>query len=119
MTIAYKDYESCFEGLLSNNGSFTIHQHNLRVLAIEMYEITNKVSQIFMWDMVEEMNTKFHRSSCEINITRMIKKANGGLYKIKTTWFGFQSFRLLGSKMWAFIPDELRYIKSLNVFNKE
>ena len=37
--IAYEDYESSFEDLLSKDGSVMIHQRNLRVLAVEMYNI--------------------------------------------------------------------------------
>ena len=35
-----------------------IHQKNSRVLNVEMYNITHKLSPEFMWDMVEEINTK-------------------------------------------------------------
>ena len=41
LRIAYDDYCSSFEELLNMVGSLTIHQHNLRALAVEMYGISN------------------------------------------------------------------------------
>ena len=61
--VPYRDYESSFEQHLSKDGSIVIHQRNLRVMALEMYKITYKLSPEFMWDMVEEMNTKCHTRS--------------------------------------------------------
>ena len=39
LRIAYEDYESSFEQLLSKDGSVMIHQRNSRVLAVEMHKI--------------------------------------------------------------------------------
>ena len=55
LRIAYKDYESSFEELLLKEDSVTIHQRNLRELAIEMCKISQKLSPEFMWDLVEEV----------------------------------------------------------------
>ena len=44
LRIAYEDYESSFEELLIKDDSVTIHQRNLRVLALEMYEVSHKLS---------------------------------------------------------------------------
>ena len=67
MRIAYEDYDSIFEEPLSKDGSATIHQRNLREVPVEMCKITYELSQDFMSDMVEEMNTKHHTiSSCTI-----------------------------------------------------
>jgi hypothetical protein len=58
LRIAYEDYESSFEELLIKDDSVTIHQRNLRVLAVEMYKISHKLSPEFIRDLVEEINTK-------------------------------------------------------------
>ena len=68
MNLYLYDYESSFEQLLSKDCSLMIHQRNLRALAVEMCKIPYKLSQEFMWDMVEEINTKYHtRLSCSID----------------------------------------------------
>ena len=43
LRIAYKDYESSFYELLEKDGTVTIHQRNLRALAIEMYKISHNL----------------------------------------------------------------------------
>ena len=89
LRIACKDYESSFEKLISKDGFGTIHQRNITVMAIEMYEITNKLSQELMVDLVEEIITKYHtRSSCKIDINEndkieYKKKSNYRLQKTK------------------------------------
>ena len=52
------DGESSFEELLLKDDSVTIQQQHLRVLAVEMYEISHKLSPEFMLDLAEEINTK-------------------------------------------------------------
>ena len=41
LRIACDEYCSSFEKLLDKDGVVTIHQRNLRALAIEMYKISN------------------------------------------------------------------------------
>ena len=38
LRVAYADYKSSFEDLLTRDGTDTVHHRNLRVLAIEMYK---------------------------------------------------------------------------------
>ena len=58
LRIAYSDYISSFEELLIRDKSTTIHQKNLRVVAVEMYKISHNMSPIFMEDLVRDINTK-------------------------------------------------------------
>ena len=60
LRIAYEDYVSSFEELLIKDGSVTIHQRNLKVLATEMYKISRGTSPRFMQDLVEDFDTKYH-----------------------------------------------------------
>ena len=59
LRIAYEDFESTFEELLTKDGSVTIHQRNLRALAIEMYKVSNKLSPSFMSDLFIEKNVLY------------------------------------------------------------
>ena len=54
LRIAYDDYCSSFEELLNKDGSVTIHQRNLRALAIEIYKISNGLSPTFLVEMMNE-----------------------------------------------------------------
>ena len=67
LRIAYDEYCSSFEELLDKDWSVTIHQHNLRALAIEMYKISNGLSPTFMVEMMNEIDIPYNtRSSCQI-----------------------------------------------------
>ena len=48
LRIAYADYTSSFEDLLIKDGTVTINQSNLRVLAIDMYKISQDKSQVLL-----------------------------------------------------------------------
>ena len=63
LRIAYADYVSSFEELLAKDDSVTIHQRNLKVLAVEMYNIYCGKSLTFMNELVEELDTKYQTSS--------------------------------------------------------
>ena len=47
LRIAYDDYKTAFEDLIAKAKTVTIHQRNLKVLAIEMYKIANDLSPDF------------------------------------------------------------------------
>ena len=46
----YNDKHSSFNELLEKDGSVSIHEQNLRVLATEMYKISNDLSMLLMKD---------------------------------------------------------------------
>ena len=122
LRIAYSDYVSSFEELLIKDKSTTIHQKNLRVVAVEMYKISHNMSPIFMEDLVTDIDTKYHtRSRYKVELDENCnatcsKKLNYYPKKANTSSFGLQSFSWLGPKIWALIPDELKNIKSLATF---
>ena len=67
-----------------------IHQRNVRVLAIEMYEISNRLSPTFMVELMNELDNPYHaRSSCQVevhierNISDLQKKSNHRCDKVK------------------------------------
>ena len=114
LRIAYSDYISSFEELLIKDKSTTIHQKNLRVVAVEMYKISHNMSPIFMEDLVTDIDTKYHtRSRYKVELddncnATCSKKLNYYLKKVNTSSFGLQSFSWLGPKIWALIPDDLK-----------
>ena len=123
LRIAYADYVSSFEELLAKDDSVTIHQRNLKVLAVEMYKISQGISPKFMNDLVEEFDTKYHtrsRYGVELDEGGNVKCLNKKLYyrpqKSNTSSFGLESFRWLGPKIWELIPDDLKNTKNLATF---
>ena len=51
LRIAYNDYKSDFDNLLSRDDSVTIHQRNIQALAIEIHKSLNNLNPIFMKDI--------------------------------------------------------------------
>ena len=51
LRIAYRDYKSDFETLLKRDNSVTVHQRNLRLLMVEIYETKENLNPEFMKDI--------------------------------------------------------------------
>ena len=78
-------YTSSLNAPLDKNSLLTIHQRNLRCLAIEIFKINNKLSTPFICDLIHESTSKCHTIAEEENVMS-IPKAK----KVKT---GIESYR--------------------------
>ena len=124
LRIAYNDYFSDFSDLLIKDNAVTIHQRNLRSLAIEMYKITNNLCPAFIKDLMTEISVPYNSRST----TQVTEDINGGVkyneksnYMIpetKTVSFGLESIRYLGPKIWMLVPDELKKSSTLELFKE-
>ena len=56
LRIIYSDKQSSFETLLKNNGSVSIHNRNLQILATERYKIKNDISPLTVTELFEQRN---------------------------------------------------------------
>ena len=105
LLIAYGDYSLDFTELLNKDANCTIHQQNLRVLAIEMYKISNNLSPVFMRNMMTECHIPYNTQSMvkfekDANGSlKCTKKSNFKLPSIKTVSCGLESIRYLGPKI--------------------
>ena len=67
--MAYNYYTSTFEDLLIKDNRVTIHERNLKVLAIEMYKIAHNLASTFMLDMMINLDFNYRtRSTCKVTI---------------------------------------------------
>ena len=124
LRIAYNDHFSDFSDLLIKDNAVTIHQRNLRSLAIEMYKITNNLCPAFIKDLMTEISVPCNSRST----TQVTEDINGGVkyneksnYMIpetKTVSFGLESIRYLGPKIWMLVPDELKKSSTLELFKE-
>ena len=69
-------------------------------------------------------NQRSTRSNCNVTIDEKenitcSNKSNFRLPRVKTVTFGLNSFRSLGPRIWRLVPDELKAIKSFNVFKEK
>ena len=108
LRVAYNDYDSTFEVLLSKDHATTIHQQNLQRLAIEMYKTKINQNPDFLNDIF-----KFHQSSYDLrNEAYSSKKPNTVIYGTETV-----SYRC--SQIWNNIPTEVRNANNLEIFKRQ
>ena len=124
LRLAYNDYSSTFQDLLIKDKTVTIHQRNLRALAIEMYKISHDLSPDFMKDILTKTHDSYPtRSNCNVKIENdgsisHSQKSNFRTPKVNTVTFGLESFRCLGPKIWKLVPDNLKAIDSIQAFKE-
>ena len=78
-------YTSSLNVPLDKNSLVTIHQRNLRCLAIEMFKINNKLSTPFICDLIHESTSKYHTIAEEENVM--------SIPKAKKVKMGIESYR--------------------------
>ena len=91
-----------------------------------MYKIANGLSPDFMIELMTNLgNQRSTRSNSNVtidekeNITYSNKSNFPSLPRVKRVTFGLNSFRSLGPRIRRLVPDELKAIKSLNVFKEK
>ena len=107
LRMVYSDDTSTFEDLLNKDGSVTIHQKNLQLLAIEMYKLKNGLS------------TKCFENICEFGMNKGFNFRVQYDFQIpacRTVQNGDHSIRHLGPQIWHSIPTEIKNASSLEVF---
>jgi hypothetical protein len=102
----YDDSVSSYEALLRKAGKSLLYISRIKSIAIEVYNITNKLGPSMLHDMYE---TK------DININlrdgNRVKQPN-----VRTTKYGIHSLRYEGAKIWNSLPASIKCAISLNNF---
>ena len=105
LRIVYEDSTSTFEDLLNKDGSVTIHDRNIQLLATELFKVINGSSPEIMKDIFPLKEENLYCSKFPF-ITR----------NINTVSHGTQSLGYLGPKIWSIIPDSLKNSTSIDEF---
>ena len=58
--IIYSEKQSSFELLLEKDGSASVHNRNLQILATEMYKIKNDLSPLTITELFEQRNEQYY-----------------------------------------------------------
>ena len=100
LQMVYLDYTASFSELLKRDGSVTVHQRNVQLVAIEMFKAVKKIGPVIVRDLfVFDLNTRndrtFHRPD------------------VNTVYNGENSLRYFGPIVW----DEMlpRKFKSIDI----
>ena len=107
LRIVYQDEQASFEDLLSRDGSFTIHHHNVQTLCIELYKVAYGISPELM-KLVFPLNPR----------GKFVWENIFQTHNVKTTTWGLETLGHIGPKIWSEIPTEFKKLP-LSKFVKE
>ena len=87
LRVIYSDKQSSFETLLGKNGSVSVLNQNLQILATEMCKIKNDLAPLIVT-----------------------------ISPIRTVYYGSESITFLGPKIWNILPERLENTNSVEAF---
>ena len=109
LRLVYKDENLTFEELLEKDNSFTVHNRNLQILAVEMFKIKNRLAPQPMQDLFKEKVNQYDLRN---------KKAWEG-NNIRTVIYGSETVTFMGPKIWELVPTEIKNSNNLIEFKKK
>ena len=87
LRMVYLDYTSSFEELLKRDGSVTIHQRSIQLVAIEMFKVVKKLGPEIMRDLfVFDFNTRNDRTFHRPNVITVYNGENSIRYFSPIVW---------------------------------
>ena len=108
LRIVYNDDYSSFNDLLKKDGSITIHERNIQVLAIEVFKVINGLSP-------KIMNEVFPLKESFTYCSKFPFKSRN----VHTVAYGTETLNFMGPKIWSLVPIELKEVKSLTEFKRK
>ena len=109
LRLRYDDYELTFEELLQKDESCTIYHYNIQTLCTELYKVYHNLSQTIFSNL-------FTRNSNSYNLC---SKFDFVIQQVITVLKGSNSILCYGPIIWSFVPEENRYVDSLEKFKNK
>ena len=106
LRILYKDDSASFKELLTKDNSVTIHIHNIRLLAIEMYNAKNGLAV----DLISNLLPRNEHRYCLRN-AKYFKRPNSN-----TTHWAAESLLNIGPLIWDTVPPRIKALSTLKSF---
>ena len=94
---------------MERDNSITIHDHNLKLLAVEMYKAKNGIEPNVLGKFVTKREHRYNSRQ----FSDFLKD------KAYSTTYGIESIRILGPKIWDLIPEEIRCTGNLDLFREK
>ena len=101
LRILYRDVVSSFEDPLDK--SITIHELNIKLLAVEMYKVKYGILPNALGNFVSMRDLCYNLR----NASSFMKE------KVNTTCYGTESISILGPKIWDILPTDLKEAANL------
>ena len=87
----------------------TIHEHNLRLLMIEIFKTKNNLNPTFMKDIFAERDVQYNLRS----------RNHLQLPNVKTAKYGIENIQYIGHHLWASLPEAIKDFGTLANFKKK
>ena len=107
LRLVYQNNKLTFDDLLKLDNSVTKHQRNLQILATEIFKVKNSLAPEIMTEVFEIKEPHYNLRSEASHFKRE---------NVKSTYYGIQSVRHLGPRIWNIAPQNIREYNSLNEF---
>ena len=107
LIIIYNDKRSSFNALLEKDGSVSIHERNIKILATEMFKVSKNLAPPQMHEIFKLKDQAQYNLRYNSLFSRSLAKS---VYK------GSESLSFLGPKIWYILQDSYRHIPNLNSF---
>ena len=111
LRLIHNDHISNFKELLSKDGTFTIHEHNIQNLAIKIFKALNYLSTLDFSELFQ------------LNESLYGLRSNGPqklcIPNINSVRFVKGSIQYFGSVIWNSLPAKIRNAKTLSSFQKK
>ena len=96
--------QSSFEMLLEKDGSVSVHNRNLQILATEMCKTKNDLSPLIVTELFEQRNEQHFDLRKNYQFT---------IPPVRTIDHGSESISFIGPKIWNILPDRLKNVNSI------
>ena len=109
LRIVYSDSVSSFDDLLDKDRSVSVHVKNIETFAIEMFEVSNKLTLPLMSEIYVKPNNAYNLR----NTSEFVRP------KVHSVFHGKESISYLDFQIWDKIPVEMKNLTKISAFKRE
>ena len=107
LRIIYNDKRSSFNSLLEKDGSVSIHERNIKILATGMFKVNKNLAPRQIHDIFRLKDQPQYNLRYNSLFSRPL---------VKSVYKGTESLSFLGPKIWDILPNTYKDISDLNSF---
>ena len=107
LRIIYNGKRSSFNALLEKDGSISIHERNIKILAKEMFKVSKNLAPHQMQEIFKLKDQPHYNLRYNSLFFRPL---------VKSVYKGTESLSFLRPKIWDILPDTYKDMSDLNSF---